>query len=231
MAGTLALVGGAEWTEGCEFDRDLLDRSGSNRVLIVPTALAYEKPDLAVDRARTWFESLGAHIDVLDLYRRSMADDPALVELVRASRFVYLAGGSPMHLRSVLKDTAVWTAIKAVWRDGGVLAGSAEGATVLSTHMVDSRGGAFTVGLDLLARLTVIPRYDAWSEDKWHRTVRLAPAGMTVLGIDERTAAIWNGDEWSAAGAGAITVYRDGRRIELDDVASPEAGKRGSGVG
>ena len=40
--------------------------------------------------------------------------DPANVEAVRASRFTYLAGGSPMHLRSVLKDTPLWEALVAV---------------------------------------------------------------------------------------------------------------------
>jgi cyanophycinase len=84
--------------------------------------------------------------------------------------------------------------------------------------MVDSRGGAFTVGLDLLDTITVIPRYNLWSEDKWHRTVHLAPAGMTVLGIDERTAVLLDDSGWRAAGAGSVTAYRDGSRVDLADV-------------
>ena len=45
--------------------------------------------------------------------------------------FVYLGGGSPMHLRSVLKDTPVWDGIVGVWRRGGVLAGSVAAVTGL----------------------------------------------------------------------------------------------------
>lgn len=221
MAGTLALVGGSEWTPGCDFDRDLLAASGGDRVLVVPTALAYEQPAGAVRRATEWFAALGATVEVLDVYRRSDAMLPEMAARAAAARFVYVAGGSPMHLRSVLKDSPVWEAIVDGWRAGGVLAGSGEGATVLSTWMVDSRGGAFTVGLDLLGDLTVIPRYDAWSDDKWHRTVSLAPAGMTVLGIDERTAAIWDGEAWRVAGEGSVTVYRDGRRVDFTDVPAP----------
>jgi len=221
MAGTLALVGGSEWTVGCEFDRALLEASGGDRVLVVPTALAYEQPAAAVARATEWFAAMGATVEVLEMYRRSDALRPDLAEQAAAARFVYLAGGSPMHLRSVLKDTPVWDAIVSGWRAGGVLAGSGEGATVLSTHMVDSRGGAFTVGLDLLREITVIPRYDAWSDDKWHRTVQLAPRGMTVLGIDERTAAVWDGAGWRIAGQGSVTAYRDGRRVELSDSPAP----------
>ena len=221
MAGTLALVGGSEWTTGCDFDRGLLEASGGDRVLVVPTALAYEAPAAAVARATEWFAGLGATVEVLEMYRRSDAVRPELAARAAAARFVYLASGSPMHLRSVLKDTPVWDAIVAGWQAGGVLAGSGEGATVLSTYMVDSRGGAFTVGLDLLREITVIPRYDAWSDDKWHRTVSLAPKGMTVLGIDERTAAVWDDGTWRVEGQGSVTAYRDGRRVELADSPSP----------
>lgn len=221
MTGTLALVGGGEWTDGCDFDAGLLERSGATRVLIVPAAMAYERPAEAVARARSWFAGLGAEIDVLEVYRRADGLAPGAADIVTAATFVYIAGGSPMHLRSVLKDTPVWDEIVGVWNRGGVLAGSGEGATVLSTHMVDSRGGAFTVGLDLLQSLTVIPRYDSWSEDKWHRTVKLAPAGMTILGIDERTAAIWDGNEWRVEGSGSVTVLREGRRVDVSEIPAP----------
>lgn len=214
----MALVGGAEWTDGCEFDSALLERSGTDEVLLLPTAAAYEKPSRAVERARAWFGRIGGRVEPLEVYRRADALLPAAAARVREARLVYIAGGSPMHLRSVLKDTPLWDAIVAVWRDGAVLAGSAEGATVLCSHMVDSRGGAFTVGLGLLTDVTVIPRYNLWSEDKWHRTVRLAPAGMAVLGVDERTAVVADGKGWTVAGAGSVTVYRDGRRIDLGDL-------------
>jgi cyanophycinase len=221
MTGTLALIGGGEWTEGCDFDAELLADSGGDEVVVLPTAAAYENPHKIGDRAVAWFEQLGGRARVLDVLRRADGFDPAVVETVAGARFLYLAGGSPMHLRSVLKDSPLWDAIVRAWRGGAVLAGAAEGATVLSTHMVDSRGGAFTVGLDLLEAVTVIPRYNLWSEDKWHRTVHLAPPGMTVLGIDERTAALVDAAGWRASGAGRVTAYRDGSRVELADVPVP----------
>jgi cyanophycinase len=220
MSGTLALVGGAEWTEDCAFDADLLAASGSNRVVVVPTAAAYELPQLQIDRAVAHFARLGAEVDVVSVYRRSEALEPGAADVLAGASFVYIGGGSPMHLRSVLKDTPVWDGIVDVWRNGGVVAGSAEGASVLSTHMVDSRGGAFTVGLDLLDSITVIPRFNLWSEDKLHRTLRLAPSQMTVAGIDEATALIWDGSGWSQAGVGTVTLHRGGRRIEIADLDS-----------
>jgi cyanophycinase len=221
MSGTLALVGGAEWTDGCDFDAELLAASGAAEVLVVPTAAAYENPAHLVERARTWFASLGASVSVLEAYRRADALDESMVVRAASASFIYLSGGSPMHLRSVLKDTPLWEAIVAAHHAGAVLAGSAEGATVLCSHMVDSRGGAFTVGLDLLTEVTVIPHYDQWSEDKWHRTVRLAPPGMTVLGIPERTAVIATGGHWRSVGSDPVATYRDGSRVDLGDVPPP----------
>jgi cyanophycinase len=221
MTGTLALVGGAEWTDGCDFDAELLVASGGREVVVLPTAAAYENPAKAVHRAVSWFGALGAEVTVLEVFRRADALDVDLAARARGAAFLYLSSGSPMHLRAVLKDTPLWDAVVAAYRGGAVLAGSAEGATVLCSHMVDTRGGAFTVGLDLLRDVTVIPRYDQWSEDKWHRTVRLAPPGMAVLGIDERTAAVVDSDGWRVGGAGSVTAYRDGHRVELSELASP----------
>ena len=73
MTGTLALVGGAEWTEGCDFDAELLEASGGRSVLIVPTAAAYENPSHVGRPGREWFEGLGASVDVLEVYRRADA--------------------------------------------------------------------------------------------------------------------------------------------------------------
>jgi cyanophycinase len=221
MAATLALVGGGEWTEGCTFDGALLEASGGDRVLIVPTAAAFERPELLVERARSWFDALGAQVDVLDVLGRSDALAPASAAPLETAKFVYLAGGSPMHLRSVLKDTPVWDAILGVLDRGGVVAGSAEGATLMCTHMVDSRGGAFTVGLGLLNELAVIPRFNTWSEDKLHRTLHLASPDIIVAGVDERTALIWDENGWRCEGAGGVEIRSGGHRRDLSVLTAP----------
>jgi cyanophycinase len=42
--GLLALVGDGEWQAGADYDAELLERSGCDEVLILPTAAAYEHP-------------------------------------------------------------------------------------------------------------------------------------------------------------------------------------------
>lgn len=217
MSGPLALVGGGEWSDGCSFDRALLDVSGADEVLVLPTASAYEHPERLVAAAESWFGALGAKVRGLMVLNRRDAVDEANVDAVRGARFVYLAGSSPMHLRSVLKDSSLWDALLERWNDGAALAGSSAGAMVLCDPMVDQRGGAFTLGLGLLEGVAVVPHHDSWSEEKVHRTQQLAPSGLVVAGVDERTALVRDSEgTWTAQGAGSVTIWRDGAELGVD---------------
>src|SRR6478736_4365064 len=124
MSGPLALVGGGEWSEGCDFDRGLIDAVGAEEVLVLPTGSAYEHPQRLVDTAHAWFEQLGVRARGLMVVGRPDALDEANVDEVRRARFVYLAGTSPMHLRSVLKDSPLWDAMVQGWKGGMALAGT-----------------------------------------------------------------------------------------------------------
>ena len=217
MSGPLALVGGSEWHDGCSFDTELLAASGGTTVTVLATAAAFENPAKSIEQATRWFAGLGATVRAVPVYNRPGALDPAQAAAVRDAAFLYLADGSSQHLRSVLLNTPVWHAIVDAWRAGAVLAASAQSATALCDHMVDNRGGAFTVGLGLLTGMTVIPHYDLWSPDKRHRTMKLARPDLVVAGIDERTALVRDPDgTWRVAGAGNAVLYRGGGQVGLD---------------
>lgn len=215
MPGTVALVGGAEWRDGADFDAQLLEAAGGE-VLVLPTASAYERPDRAVAWAQRWFAGLGGQATGLMVLSRRDAQDEANAAAVRAARFIYLGGGSPLHLRSVLKESLVWEALRQAWQEGATVAGSSAGAMALTDPMVDPRGGALTLGLGLIEQLAVIPHYGQWSAEKTERVLALAPAGLAVAGIEERTALIREpGGAWRVAGAGQVHVFQGGRPAEL----------------
>jgi cyanophycinase len=216
MAGALALVGGNEWREKCSFDRGLLEASGGTEVLVLPTAAAYEHPQRAVESAQRWFEGFGGSVLGLDVLRRQDAESDANAAAVRSASFLYLSGGSPMHLRSVLKDSPVWDALVDAWNGGAVLAGSSAGAMALCDPMVDPRGGAFTLGLGLVEQVALIPHHEEWDEDQARRTIELAPAGLPVVGIDTQTALIRDPDgSWRTEGAGRVVVFVDKKEADL----------------
>jgi cyanophycinase len=215
--GPLALVGGDEWHPGCDFDAELLALSGGADVLVLPTAAAYEHPEKAVESAEVWFKGLGGLARGLMVLGRTDAEDEANAAVVRASRFTYLGGGSSMHLRSVLKGSRLWDALLDAWHDGAVVAGSSAGAMVLTDPMVDSRGGALTVGLGMVEQIAVIPHFGQENAEKVHRSIALAAPGLPVVGIPERTALIRDPDGgWRQAGEGEVQVFVSGEPASFD---------------
>jgi cyanophycinase len=219
VSGLLALVGGGEFQEGCEFDAELLAASGADEVALLATGFAYESPQRSIEAATGWFQALGASVREVPVYSRADALVAEHADAVAAAGFLYLVGTSPMHLRSVLKDTPVFTALVDAWHGGAVLAGSGAGADVMCDPMVDTRGGAFTVGLGLVPGMAVIPRSDQWSPDKVRRTVELAPPSLHLVSLPERSGIIRDADgTWRTVGAGLVTVHRAGRQETMADL-------------
>src|SRR5262245_46419992 len=106
MNGVLALCGGGAFERNDELDRPLLAEVNADRVVMVPTADAFEQPAVLVDTATAWAQRLGVVLEPLMVLQRHDADDGAAAT-IDAGTAVYLAGDSSMHLRSVLKDTPV----------------------------------------------------------------------------------------------------------------------------
>lgn len=219
MSGPLALVGGQPFHADTVVEAELLDGADVDEVLVLPTGSAYEHPQRLVDAAIERFSALGVTARGIDVLRRPDALDAAVADELRASRFTYLAGVSPMHLRSVLKETPVWAAVIEAWAAGGILAASNAGAMVLCDPMVDPRGGAFTVGLGLLVGITVIPGFDDWSEDAVHRTRTLSGAGQTIVGLHGGCALVREADgTWRGSGPVAPQVFVGGQPASLADL-------------
>lgn len=222
-AGSLALVGGGEWREGADFDRRLLASSRSKEVVVLPTAAAYERPEKAVAWASSWFEELGARVRPLMVLRHEDALAPENVRVAAEADFIYIGGGSPFHLRSVLAETPLFEAIRQAWLGGAVLAASSAGAMVLCDPMVDPRGGGLGLGLGLVTPLAVVPHHGGSRDGLFWRTVELAPPEVPVVGIPERTALVrLPAGSWQAEGVAAaqLVLYLAGQPAGLEVLKS-----------
>jgi cyanophycinase len=223
--GTLALVGGGEWHDGCRgFDAQLLSAVGAKEVVVLPSAAAFEHPERVGERATVYFEKLGAKVRTLMVLRRAEAEDEKVVDAARKAKVVYLADGSPLHLRSVLKGSSLWDAILASYHGGGVLAASGAGATLVCDPMVDPRGGAYTVGLGVVPNLAVFPYHGTAVSHMMERSIDLLPRPAKLVGIDEETALVRDpSGAWRAAGVGAVTLYSGREKVEYPAGSAIEA--------
>lgn len=210
--GSLALMGGGEFTDAATAtNRLLLELSGAGAVVVVPTAAAFEHPEELLERARTHFDALGATTTACHAVRREDAEDPEIVAIVRDAPLVYLADGSPLHLRSVLKGSALFAALTDAWRGGAVIVASGAGATLVCDPMVDPRGGAYTVGLGWVTDLAVFPYHGTAAEHMKRRSIDLLPPHALLAGVDEATALVRDSErQWRAEGVGDVTLYAAG---------------------
>jgi len=198
MLGTIALAGGGPFAANDDLDRRLLAAVGADRVVVLPTADAFEQPATLVAASMAWAERLDVVAEALMVMQRHDAEDPGAAEVVRAARAVWLVGDSSMHLRSALKETAVLAAIGAVLEAGGVVAAVGNSAAALCDPMLDQRGGAFTLGLGLVRGVAVIPGVEEWTEERRHRTLTLADT--PVVELPTGSALLRSGEGWELVG-------------------------------
>src|SRR5476651_1151783 len=210
--GMLALVGGDEFKPGNEEqDRMLASAAGPGAAFVVPTAAARQKPEQSVAHAKAWFRQFRIELEELPVLKRADAKSATLAERARAGGLFYLVGGDPGWVAEVLRGSPVWAAMFEAWRDGAALAGSSAGAMALASHTLVrakwpnhvNRRPAGALGL--VAKTAVLPHYDTFGH-KWVESAQAAAPELTLLGIDERSAAVWDGSSWLAAGPGAVTV-------------------------
>jgi cyanophycinase len=181
MTGTIALQGGGPFTANDDLDRRLVQAVGAGRVVVLPTADAFEEPATLIAASMTWAERLDLEVEALMVLQRHDAEDGGAAAVVRGARAVYLVGDSSMHLRSALKDTAVFAALGEVLANGGLVAAVGESAAALCDPMFDQRGGAFTLGLGLVGGVSIVPEAESWSAERRKRTLSLADTPVVEL--------------------------------------------------
>ncbi len=194
MSGTIALQGGGPFTANDELDARLLKAAGADRVVVLPTADAFERPDRLVAASMNWGERLGVDVEALMVLRRGEAVEEGAARVVRSAKAVWLVGDQPLHLKSVLKDTPLFDAVRDVLAMGGVVTATGGSAAAMCDPMVDPRGGAFTLGLGLVTGLALVTEAEGWSPERLHRTRKLANTTFAVLRTGDalvRTSAGW----------------------------------------
>ena len=220
MAGYLLLEGGAEFGgQMAEPDLRAMELAGGPGALIciIPTAAA---PDNNAQRAGNngvrWFRSLGAkQVESLPLVDKASANDPHIADRISQSRLIYMLGGFTGYLGETLKGSASWQAMLRAYEAGAVIVGSSAGAMVICQYYFDPGRGQVVEGLELVPNSCVLPHHNTFGKGWASRLSKLLP-DVVLLGIDERTGMLDDGDEgrkigWHVYGQGAVTLYRHGQ--------------------
>ena len=214
MAGVLCLTGGDEFHPGNEpQDTVLRDAAGGRPAYIVATA-ARDNPEAAVRTARRWFAGLGLEVAELRVRTPGDARSEQVATAAAGAGLFYLVGGDPGRTAEVLRGSRVWDAIVTAWRGGAALAGSSAGAMALCEWTLLRQGfpghthRRAAPALRVVPNTAFLPHFDTFGA-RWIPSARetLEP-GALLLGVDERTAAVWRDGHWSVMGAGTVTLLR-----------------------
>jgi cyanophycinase-like exopeptidase len=201
LSGVLALQGGGPFERNDDLDRALLTEAGADRVVMLPTADAFEQPKVLVETARAWAERMGVELEPLMVLTRDAADESAAAVLATATA-VFLAGDSASHLRSVLKDTPLLEALTGVLRRGGTVIACGPCAAALCDPMTDQRGGGFALGLGVVQGVAVVPASETWPREQLERAHALA--NTPLVDLPTGSAVVRRAQGWELVGEASV---------------------------
>lgn len=214
--GYILLEGGAEFG-GRMRDPDLkaIELAGGFNapIRIIPTAAAPDNNHQhAGNNGIRWFQSLGAKdVSAVSLLSKIRAEDKNIAQSLRDAKLIYLLGGFTHYLGQTLKDSLAWDGAVEAYHNGAVIAGSSAGAMVMCEFYYDPSAGRVHDGLNLVPNSLVLPHHNTFGKSWAPKLLKKIP-NVTLLGIDERTGMLNNGENntWNIYGAGDVTLYRNG---------------------
>src|SRR5665213_1849868 len=206
--GPIALVGSGEYLpQMTELEAGLI-AGRAPRYVQLATAAVQDGPSVVNhwhELGRAQATRIGVEPVIVPVNDRADAENPEFADMIAGAGLIYLSGGDPNYLADTLRDTKVWRAIEATWRQGSALAGCSAGAMALGAWIPSlrhPRKGSIA-GLGILEHLGVIPHFDASAArvpDLLTRFVLPDESTTTVYGIDEETALVGGLTQWTVQG-------------------------------
>ncbi|MGE0526124.1 MAG: cyanophycinase [Bdellovibrionales bacterium] len=234
--GTLIIIGGREDREkDMVILREFCRYLKSNSKVVVATMASTVGHELW-EIYREAFRRLGvkriSHLDVVD--RRQPSDQQALKAMEGADA-VFFTGGDQLKITSELGGTEVLDRIFELYQQGGVIAGTSAGASVMSeTMLVGSYSDSLprltqalnmTPGLGLIKRIIIDQHFaERGRITRLIGAVARNPAFLGV-GIDEDTAVVMENQETlRVLGRGSVYII-DATETRETEISETELGK------
>jgi cyanophycinase len=226
--GTLIIIGGHEKDGDKKILQTVADRVGSGKLVVCTVATV--EPEESFKEYRKIFKDLGVkRIEQLDIRIREEGYAEKVVSVLDGATVVFFTGGDQLKITSQLGDSRVYQRIQEIFQNGGTIAGTSAGASVMSetmlisgtsdeSHKLDSVLG-MAPGLGLIQDVVIDQHFaERGRLSRLLAAITQNPRTLGV-GIDENTAIlVTDGDRFEVIGAGAVTVL-DGSKISYSNLA------------
>jgi cyanophycinase len=207
--GSLVIIGGGLRADNAEVWRKIVALAGGKgaRIAVIPTAAADPAREGRLEAGR--LNRYGARAFIVPLVP-GLADNAALAASIRKAGGAYFTGGDQARITAALRhtdgsNTAVLDALWAMYRRGGVVAGTSAGAAIMSGTMFNDPpldvlpvlkngvvdGKDVAPGLGFIGNDVFVDQH-ALIRGRFGRMLpaMLAKGYMLGLGIDENTAVV-----------------------------------------
>lgn len=230
VSGNLIIIGGAEDKKG---DKDILRRvtkyidPEKERLIIATIATQY--PEQSYQNYKEVFTKLGIkNIAKLDISTRDDAFNKENIKLINTANLLFFTGGDQLRITSMIGGTPIYNAIKELCDNGGLIAGTSAGASVMSDTMIvqgedDESPHKCTLkmspGLGLVNNIIIDQHFAQRGRIGRLLTAIAQNPEVLGIGIDEDTAIVVS-DKGTAEVIGSGAVYFiDGSSIDYSNVS------------
>jgi len=215
--GRLIIIGGGERKDEERTILKEVARQADGGKLVVVT-VATEEPEETWEDYRKIFQELGVKkLERLDVRIREEATSPERYKLLDGAKVVFFTGGDQLKITSQLGDSAVYQNVQKIYEEGGTIAGTSAGASVMSETMLVSGDAeqshqigkmiAMAPGFGLIRNVVVDQHFAQRGRlSRLLGAIAQNPRHLG-MGIDENTAVIVHGEEsLEVIGKGAVYV-------------------------
>ena len=202
---TIGIFGGNEFQENClETDREFCNLSSvtKSNVLILPTAATNENPELAARNGINHFNKIGIEASALNLINKNQSNDSCFLNPINKFSIIYLTGGNPLYLNTILQNSQALSEIKKALTLGSILLGSSAGAMVMGKYILLDK---LVPGLNLIPDTIIVPHFE--NNNDMNNLVNISRNhNVDILGLDTQAACITANNNWVTLGNKKITL-------------------------
>jgi cyanophycinase len=226
--GSLILIGGHEDKKGDKIILRAVAKAAGRGKLVVAT-VASELPRQLFEEYDQLFRGLGVrHVHHLNIETREEAMEEKGLRVLDDAKVVFFTGGDQLRITSQIGDTPIYSRLKEIFDEGGTLAGTSAGASVMTETMVVSGESEATNKIGDLIRLApgfgfvggiVVDQHFA-QRGRVARLLGVVAQNPRILGIglDENAAVRIRRGVFQVIGDGAVYVL-DASKMSFTNVA------------
>ncbi len=229
--GKLYIIGGGKRPSAMIEEIAQLSRLGEENRYAVVLPMASSEPDTSFYYLKKQFDEMGSYQLVMFNIVKGELASQAILDSIREAALVYITGGDQNKFMDVVLNTPVHDAIRTAYQEGAVVAGTSAGAAVQSRKMITGNehkypeytGQYRTIETDNieiaeglgLVQTAIIDQHFIWRM-RMNRLIAAAiehPAEL-LIGIDESTAIIVQGDSATVTGISQVVVLHNKQAVK-----------------